>query len=247
MERLELRLLNPTLVFTSIDDNKSEDRFFELTKLVEFIEHGEYLQTITFFENSSLCLSNLLHLVESENNPFYHIHDLIMDYLCEGDFEEGSELMFVLLLAVAYLHVYVQCNYTGPELTNTQHSQLALSEESHMSRVLNHLEYDGSFPYKRIEVPHALLIARILLSYVTDPYRASWREHVQLDGQSRIVLPSKSEEHRERLACLPLLHTPTSAYWWGARALVLQMRALHEKAFEQLPALWLEVKQTISS
>eukprot|EP01039_Chlorochromonas_danica_P001651 gene1651-1803_t len=242
--------------------------------LIKQFQEGHYINILDSFEKTVLCRDELITLCETTNeNPYYAIHHRILDYLILSTKLEKDEsnttsattststssvssnvLENVFLLGLAYLQLYVQCNYTGPELINTLRNKIDLKTESAHSTVLMHLECDGYFPYKAVDVPHCLLIARCLLSFITNPHQGSWRENAYLDKDGILHPAMKSSEEIEKIdkvltslsqAQPPVLVTaPLTAFWWHARATVLQARALQCKAFETMPMLWKEVKST---
>lgn len=216
-----------------------------LPGLVESVQNGQYLDVLNAFQSTSLNKGRLIHLCEQTDNPFYAIHGEIIDYLSAGPADGGESKLFLLLvLAVSYLQLYVQCNYTGPEFTTKVREQLSLSTDAAHNVALMHLECDGNFPFK-VELPHLLLIARILLAFLADPFQASWRENAVLDEDGKLLIPLKKgadlDKLRALLAAVPVV-PPDSVHWWAARAIVLHCRALQAKTYETMCLLWLQAK-----
>jgi hypothetical protein len=216
-----------------------------LKKIIQYVNDGEYLTVLNFFEKTALNRTQLIRTCESDMHPFYVIHQYVVDYLTVCEEADDYKQLFVLALAVCYLQLYVQCNYTGPELTSKVRREISLSSDEISSQILIHLECDGNYPYKAVDVPQLLLIARIFLSFLADPFRGCWKEVSLLDESGNLIAPVKSGKDADIIRDASCIHTssaPTSSCWWSARAAVLHARTLQSGSYETLSSLWVEVK-----
>lgn len=92
----------------------------------------------------------------------------------------------VMWVGAAALHIFLQSNYTGPELSASKvdevgiwlAAQLGLSSGSSSdacnSTATSYLSVDGELPYFKSTLPSCLLLARIIFAVLADPVHALW-------------------------------------------------------------------------
>jgi hypothetical protein len=204
--------------------------------LCKAIAEGQYLHAIGLYDSSDISSTRLLKCCNDEN-AFMTVRDKLLKFL--GDEKSVRWLKFeLMLLAIAYLELYCQVNYTGPELPPAELTTFTTIAHDNS---IKELECDGSYAFRSIEVPQALLLARVILSTLMDPSDAGWRDGIVLDAQGavarkKIHVPGKGSD------------TPTeevylhSIDWWAARAVVVHLRLLQKQGYEEVPTLWKEAR-----
>lgn len=252
VRQLETLLLLREAKYLTAPSEYAAEGELDLKKLTSHVLEGRYFEILRFFEDSALNQCNLFRLCLLDAHPYEPIRQEIISYLTSNS--EASvhigQLYSVLLLGISYLELYCQCNYTGPELSSEERlaEQLGSDNESeHVKRsILQLLECDGLYPYSAVDQPHLLLLARILLSVVADPWKACWQTGIKLDDAGTISLHSNcatdDEYLRSKISALELLNLP-SAKWWCARSIVLHARLLQNQTLENCPTLWLDANQ----
>ena len=150
-----------------------------------------------------LSLSSLSTHCCAEVGAADGIRTALLQYIAEGcnEVERECRAMLSLVVGVAYLELYCQANYTGPELTNISVASLTAVPMHALSSVVDvteraaklhqlaiqHLESDGDYAFAICEIPHTLLIARSLLSTLADPLHALWGHGIELTPTGDIL------------------------------------------------------------
>ena len=201
---------------------------------------GSYLHAMNLFSDTELSLPSLLEACTEAGDVFGNIRIAVLKYISDfNDNEKNVRRFELLLLGIAYLELYCQVNYTGPELPPSQLS--VFTESGKTEFCVRELECDGSFAFRTIEIPQTLLFARIILSAIANQYDASWREGISVDADgivSRRKLSATDTVSSEQ--------TLLSANWWSARAAVVHLRLLQKQTYDDVPTLWQEVQERFS-
>ena len=150
-----------------------------------------------------LSLSSLLTHCCAEVGAADAIRAALLQYIAEGcdEAERECRTLLSLVVGVAYLELYCQANYTGPELTNASVASLTAVPVLALSGIVDvtdraaklhqlaiqHLESDGDYAFAICEIPHTLLIARSLLSTLADPLHALWGHGIELTSTGDIL------------------------------------------------------------
>jgi hypothetical protein len=179
----------------NLEDSSTErsctDEEIECINLCIDVLEGRHLEVI---KSSTGVLSvNYLNIQCYNEDAVDSIRNSILNHIAQG-VDENSEYnaLKCLITGVAYLEVYCQVNYTGPELSNSAIEPLitipldkreGVADGSiptlHVTSV-SHLESDGDYAFPICELPHTLLIARSILSALALPNRAAWRHGIFL-------------------------------------------------------------------
>jgi hypothetical protein len=214
---------------------EDQSHFAKIHSLCQQITKGKYLDIIKTFDGSVVSNQALLSF-SGHGNAYIAIHDAVMSYIEQNgagaEADCAARTFEMLILGVAYLELYCQINYTGPELPPAQLT--AFHNTDHVESCIRHLECDGSYPFRSIEVPQTLLFARIILSTITDPASASWREGIALDGAGVVSRKKLDTTATTSPSALKSLR------WWSARATVVHLRLLQKQSYEDTPTLWQE-------
>ena len=142
---LEIMLLMKTkseLVETLV----SEELPVNISESIKNILNGNYIKNIEagvpfhYQSMSSIC--------DNEIKPVDTIQRMILNYVCIGKSNRDCEhrLLSCLLLGISFLEIFLQINYTGPELQDSTLSTI-LSEKFSDRRALQLLECDGTYTY----------------------------------------------------------------------------------------------------
>ena len=208
----------------SAEDGETETALCEEEKaslgLAQGILEGRHLEALRDAP-SEFQLLKLLEMCHAEDDLPTAIRRDVHAYLCGGNTSSSSSsssaqlsaesrMQQVLLLGTAWLEVYCQENYTGPELNPAEltvvhgeptaaggSEKLSSDDEEALravlhSKCLQHLECDGVYAFGLCAVPHALLFARCLLRAVALPSRAPWKAGVSISKDSAAALAMAS-------------------------------------------------------
>eukprot|EP01038_Epipyxis_sp_PR26KG_P010586 gene10586-14221_t len=226
----------------------TEEKYYSL---INAISLGDYLHVLTSFEfsNTSLDKDKLLMICnQNEHEATFLLREAVLSYLSNNSISEYNEVVFksllCLILGISYMELFCQANYSGPELSSQAISNLisptvvADTNELH-KYCIQHLECDGNYAFSICEIPHCLLIARILLATIADPTHLTYKSGVKLNESGSIT--SKLDQTNDLIFLSPLLNNQLhSKYWWNARCSVLHLRALQDQSYEHNPTLWKE-------
>lgn len=174
------------------------------------------------------------------------VQQYVRSYLL-SDTTTDQKVLQTIIVAIAYFRLFVQANFTGPELTNAVTDSLSIIDSNQDRSVRKHalaaLESDGSYAYNSIEIPQALLVSRILLMTVADPTCDSWKKGIALQYDGSI---SRHISSAPIAASLRNFLSETirldSVIWWSARAAVVHARVLQDQLWDHHPTLWEEAK-----
>lgn len=206
----------------AVECNETASKFVELVEIAFANQTGDYDPVTALYEN---------------------IRDKFM--ACETDEAYDVLFFFYLELGSALIELYCQVNFCGPEFITKQREQLLSPRyESEVKHALQGLECDGLYPFFSVDMPHLLLIARVLTSFLANPLRLSWKEGIKLDSNGIISLPllPDTDPHYNFLSFLQQNCSAKSltVQWWNARAVVLHARLLQKQTYEECPTLWYE-------
>lgn len=215
-------------------------------KLAEQFCNGQYLDVIATFGGTALSNSVLLEALAqstAETNVYNHVHELVLAYINHSDHATTVEHTFeCLLLAISYLELYCQANYTGPELPPALLDVFNVNAAGCVSE----LECDGTYAFRSIELPQTLLLARIILSTLAEPQAAGWKQGITLDIKGNVS--RKLMASAEPAATLATERQALkSITWWSARAAVIHLRLLQKQSYDDVPTLWNEVTTKFSA
>ena len=172
---------------------------------------GKHVEVVESLE-SGLSVSSLLAVCKNDQNKGrdvpLQIRDEVFSFLEQGESETERVCRVVqcFLLAVAYLELYCQQNYTGPELepsvVNRLHGFAAAAfdidaieheVESLHKESLPVLECDGCYVFSMSVIPHTLVIARSILLFLSNPDRASWHHGIELSDSGEVLMAVNKE------------------------------------------------------
>lgn len=221
----EVSRIERSVLLRQVPENVSP-RFSAIATKATMILNGEYLQLISMAAPAPLNVTELILHCQSDN-AIDRIAEGLWAYIQQG--EEGIEerVLECMLLGFAYLELFCQLNYTGPELSDTVLSPLTADAES-SSKILENslaaLECDGNYCFRMCSLPQSLLIARTLLSTLAQPETASWKQGVYLSPEGDVLRPAaRFRVHPQALSVLKAIKCPT---WLNARAAVIHARYL---------------------
>ena len=164
---------------------------------------------------------------------------LLSELATATSLERNWKCLYMLAIGIAYLELYVQINYTGPEL-NGDDTAIIIPEET--SRIIhdsaiNILEVDGEYCFAICQAPHLLVVSRLILSILADNTRPTWKHGIQLSPSGDIVATDVCEDER-------VLSYGTqkiiSRHWQSARASMIHLRLLQKQGYDHTPTLWKE-------
>ncbi len=232
------------------------DRDLPLEELQErflnCILYGNYLEVIRYFDGSMLEHKSLVEAILTEDDLFLAIKSFLLCHLeDDGEEERGKTLPWrvfeVFALGIAYLELYSQCNYTGPELSRQERAIIDAAKEEETKAARFQLECDGNFAHHTADMPHLLLFSRIILSLLSNPSRGNWKQGITLNENGVIVPPTLEVDQQFRQELVNGLKSFTSLAWWNARAVVLHSRLLLSPSYDTIPTLWNEVTNSFQS
>jgi tetratricopeptide (TPR) repeat protein len=201
--------------------------------------HGEYLDVVASPRDHSNITIEALMEACGGTAPVDTISNVVISYVSGGpsDSERERRATVCLTMGVAFLSLYIQTNFTGPELPGHVLAPLQVANaDAFHKHVLANLECDGEYTYadKHIVLPHCLLLARVILRTLAFPHQPNW---VSLNGARRLdensVMLMKSAT--SQLRCV---------HWSCARAAIFHLRALNVHSYEKLPSLWTEAEES---
>jgi hypothetical protein len=219
-------------------------------KVTEFLLQGKYLEII--LHNSFLSYQKLFQICSSSKQPVEDISQLLSTVIQTAFLTSLRSAEFTsfhcLVIGYAYYELFCQCNYTGPELSTQELSQLLPASDEISSIISTNvhktLECDGIYPFRLSQLPHTLFISRILLRYLADPSRASWQQGIQLDMTGNIFSKLSSQE-------LDLKTIRSTQFlgilknWFSFRVCLCHTRLLQSQHYSKLPTLWKECQDLI--
>lgn len=202
---------------------------------------GKYLEMIK--NNQYMRYDELFQICKTSNTPFEDICRLVSCVISSSSSPIDAELICYqcLILAYAYFELYCQCNYTGPELSPIELSQLGSDDDMGVvsKNVIRSLECDGVYPFRLCQLPHTLFIARTILLYIADPSRASWQQGIQLDNSGKI-LSKLSQNELDLKTVRASKFLDILKQWLSFRACVIHLRLLQSQNYTKVPTLWKE-------
>lgn len=199
-------------------------RFLGVASMASMILDGEYLRLINTAAPAPLHVDELISLCEHDE-VIDRIKESVWTYLQAGAEGVEERVLECMLLGFAYLELFCQANYTGPEISDAALSPI-VRDAAVASRIFENslaaLECDGNYCFRMCSIPQSLLISRILLSTLAQPEYASWKQGVCLGPEGDILRPpARHRPARQALAVLKSMRCPT---WLNARATVIHAR-----------------------
>ena len=171
---------------------------------------------------------------------YQDIKGILMSELEEGtSLEREWKCLYMLAIGVAYLELYVQINYTGPELSGND-TEVVIPEDNGKTiheNSINVLEVDGEYCFSICQAPQLLLISRLILSILADNTRPNWKHGIRLSPSGDIVTVGTCEEE---LVLSYGAKNITSRHWHSARASMIHLRLLQKQGYDHTPTLWKE-------
>jgi len=244
----------------------------------------DIISDISFLESSfnSIQSGNYINLFSSDHakelikesndltlNPINIIRDRILAYIHTEDdknliLPKAIEIVF---LGIAAFNLFLQINYTGPELDDDQIPIIPIIENE-LNKDNNSvalLSVDGEFPYTGSDSSNLLVLSRILLSFISDPTFPIWSIPVsssgsggggggsggELNNESNSNIGSGSDiwkccssDERERnkiplTIVMTLKQIRLYSAWWCARTIVTHQR-LFIAGSSSSNTLWIE-------
>lgn len=240
--------------------NNYEKKYKELTLL---LLNGKYLEII-LNENNILNYKKLLTCLEKNNNEniievIYQLIQLKINtitYYNSNDNESDNQIEVIplewlayecLIIGYAYFELFCQSNYTGPELSSSQLLELLPTDEINLiisKNSIQNLECDGIYPFRICQIPHTLLIGRIILQYLSDPAKLSWQHGIQLDSNGTIL--PKLSDNLDLNIVKSTKNFGLIKNWLSLRACIIHARLLQQHQYIHLPTMWKECEDLIS-
>jgi hypothetical protein len=191
------------------------------------ILEGDYVAVLASIPDR-FAVEDLLGCCGQES-PIEAIIKLVCEYLECGAVEETPvRVLQCLWLGFAYLELFCQANYTGPELTRTQLACVSGRTDEESERLVKDsmraLECDGNYCFPICQIPQCLLISRSILSFLANPAKASWSQGVRLDTEGTVLFYNSSVTLRRDV--LLRLESISSRHWLNARAAVIHSRCV---------------------
>lgn len=218
------------------------------------ILEGNHLDVIFDEDWGPLDLPTLMRaLTKSPDDLREVIISYILDQTDEND--ENAAIVHLLVLGLSYFEVFLQMNYTGPELPPGKLSRLAsygcLSDDDTDKielRWLTILECDGQYPFPKIQIPHLLIISRVIFATLANPQALLWRHGIILSVNGDISLPitedSSASVLRNIISNRKLIN---SISIYAFRSAMIHVRLLQKQTYDQVPFLWKECQTYLLS
>lgn len=204
---------------------------------------GKHLEIINDSSLKDLSVLNLRNLLMSSNNdPLDSIQELILDMIIsqESESEEVLTALQLLILGITYLEIFLQMNYSGPELSQSALEKSYLLNDDNSNKVfVSHLECDGNYAFPMVQVPQCLVISRIILSTLANPTILLWKFGINLDING-IVSRKNSENSLCEIIQNIVSRNFVSITWHSARCSMIHVRALQTQNYSVVPSLWVE-------
>ena len=213
---LEMALINTNM--KSIEELENSEIDAEILQLAKLIVSGNYLSVI-----ETVQIHQGFELVGSD-----HFANQWSEYLDKKVLKsDATDLWKIFLVAIAYMNVYMQINYTGPALEPSvlKDTRTCLGDLTEANKkALTFLQTNGDFPHTKCQEPYFLLMTRTLFHWLGNPNLSNWS------------VPNLTKTNTNRL--MNRFHTSS---WWCARAAVIHERLLlHD---EPSPTLWIETQE----
>ena len=157
--------------------------------------------------------------------------------------ERESRACLCMLVGYLYLELFVQANYTGPELTPSMLQLIGYSAENidQHSCAVALLTCDGECAFRHCVVPQCLVIARSVLATLSDPLLMLWGHGIEL-AEDGAVLPKRGPLAKAILTCKQVTSALRTRHWLSLRACVVHLRLLQRQSGDKVPTLWREAQ-----
>jgi hypothetical protein len=215
---------------------------YDNSDISEWIVEGKHLE---FLQNNEFDIPKLLNLCHEKENFYESCVEYFVSWIDNSD-SANVTIRFeqLYLTGIALLELFNQANYTGPEFTSIDRTFLQ-ADLFPSTDYMHILECDGNYPFSLIDMPHLLILARIILRFVYKPLYRSWKTGVQIDENGILSIQEFHDgQEISVFANLKFLSNSftifPSASWWNTRATVIHGRLLQGINFENCPTLWIE-------
>lgn len=174
------------------------------------------------------------------------IQNRVLQFVSAGDaysYNREKRALLSMLVGCLYLELYLQANYTGPELTGKSLSVLGFESESatQHKNSLNLLSCDGECAFPLCVIPQCLVLARSILSTISSPLRHLWGHGIELSEAGATIAKTIAID-RNSATCKQACSVLKTRNWMSARACVTHLRAMQRQNYDILPTMWLEYK-----
>ncbi len=229
--------------------NKSELDSVEMCKL---LLTGRHLEVLQKFSVQDLSVEESLSLCMMDGDCVAQIRGRIFFFVGSGEDEIARECRSFqcLVLAVTYLELYCQENYTGPQLNPKEVESLykrgnvAVGNdydafvERVQAKMTRNLECDGNYCFPHSVIPHALLVARCILLTLGDPQRAHWHHGIVLNEDGDILKSQHTRQVPHHF--FKAVNSLRFRHWHCARSVMIHARLLQQLSEKNVPTLWKE-------
>ena len=245
--------------YNDSNDDKLNEREVQYLKVIDNIVIGNYIEVIL---NSIIDLSPRVLLktllnndtTSTSNSDFIDGTDsisiLVVEYINKtSDKLECFYRSFeCLLLGIAYLELYCQQNYTGPEVADSIIDNITIIDNDNTTKLHNRcihlLECDGEYVFNICQIPQALILARVILATLFSPHKANWRHGIMIDSNGSIS--RKMSSNRPNTNVIDSCKLLKSCSWWSARSTVVHSRTMQSRHYDKLPTLWKECQESFA-
>lgn len=224
-------------ISTSLDDNEKEmmSQLIVHTRSILEGRHMDIIQDSTVWKDE-LAFQSLLNCEADE------IQQIIIDYICSQETEllEYISLAHCMVLGLTYFELFMQMNYTGPELCQAHYNLLVTSKFS-MNEILLRLECDGNLTFPIVDIPQSLVIARSIISTICNPQYKLWKHGVKLDSNGNILF--SMNERSPQINRIEEINNSLNLYstsTYAGRMAMIHARLLQKQHYSNLPTLWKE-------
>jgi pentatricopeptide repeat protein len=218
-------------------DSLSEDVKDEVKTIIDSfksIQEGKYREILMAVNAQQfLCVGS------DVTEPLVELRNRAITYITTGDDDTVPiRVVEVTSIGVAALNLFLQINYTGPELTKEEIPSVPLFENMEENARNTLLSVDGELSYTGSDGTSLLVLARVLLGLVGEPTIAMWTTPVSAKGSNsnEMSVPegndiwkiSAGDERAREKVPLSLVNACKQlrgySAWWSGRAIVTHQR-----------------------
>ena len=214
--------------------------------LILYILSGNHLSFFRYDDSTvSLCISFIRNAATEQTirESIYNDYNLTID--------KKAYCLKLLVISTLLLEIYMQVNYTGPELSSVDMNTIFLSTSTDISRdtsfkyAIEQLECDGIYPFHSIcQLPQCLYISRCLYILLLDPTRGYWRQGVIIDTYGKLQIPAYPNPNTQNWnSFYNNSRYLTTKEWRCSRSSVIHLRLLQTQSYEHVPTLWKECSE----
>ncbi len=208
-----------------------ESRVGESGPLLEAdVSCGRYLQALQRC-GGKIFSSTACNAVKLSTEPQHDAPSFLCKHMwayiegCQGE-EARQRAAECMWLAVCCLNLFLQANYTGPQLSDGDAIELddmlftyfgLKNNPLRMSWANDTLAVSGELPYPRSQHPVALVFARVILAALSG---VAWRFDGRIEGDELKLHEMRTKQRLDITASL------STVYWWSARAIIAHSRLI---------------------